>query len=430
MRGYYAIIGERPYELPQLSLTKASKIMGEELDHTEVELRPDKKSVTVKVTVSNLTRETWTNKQLVEMLKDFLRQNKITSITKLSTYYTVYVEYELWDELCGECVDHGVGVRNVNPQTFQFPLGLNAENEYVARLGFELPVSFTQQYRPKHPYGMMRHTTCAPQYSLTIKRIWITQLMERAWSLQPNHCLHKPRPNHYLHSDCVCECGSAVAVQGQSSPAWGRPYNMHDKDCGVGPIGSPDVKNCHDGSDHHHHHPSCNVPCPPSEDIGLDPKDLIVVYDTADTTQEFTEVPLTFAPESITVSFTAKTLAPILVNKEEIVTLLDNIKQEIIDADAKPPVQPPENPDDTDKPIEGEDKDQTIPGTKPEKPNPDEGETADPNAPIAGDDKDIGEGKLPEGGNDGTTDSDDNSTEPTPTPGTEGEGTTTPEETV
>ena len=162
----------------------------------------------------------------------------------------------------------------------------------------------------------------------------------------------------------------------------------------------------------------------------MDPKDLIVVYDTADTTQEFTEVPLTFAPESITVSFTAKTLAPILVNKEEIVTLLDDIKQEIIDADAKPPVQPPENPDDTDKPIEGEDKDQTIPGTKPEKPNPDEGETADPNAPIAGDDKDIGEGKLPEGGNDGTTDSDDNSTEPTPTPGTEGEGTTTPEETV
>lgn len=410
MRGYYAIIGDRPYELPTMSLAKASKIMGEETDHTEVETHPDSKSLTVKVTVSNLTRETWTNKQLVEMFKQFLRDTKTTNITKLADYYTVYIEYELWDDICGETVDHGVGVKTVSPQTFLFPLGLNEESEYVARLGFTLPASVTQKYRPKHPYGMMKPCNMGSQYTLVIRRIWITQLMERAWSIQPNRPLHKPRPHYYSHQH-TCGCDAPKAVLGTSSPQWGNPYQMHAPDCGVGPVQSGKYKP---------HHPSCGtVTCEGSvNDTMLDPKDLAVIYDTADYVRDdYLTVPITFAPEEITIKFTAKTLSPILANKEEISELLGDIKQEIIDAD-KPPVitPPPTDPDDEDKePLPGDDKDQQEPdpptgGNNNNSGDGDgdgDGDDGDPDEPIDGDDKDIG-GGLPDPGDGDGDDGDEN----------------------
>lgn len=406
MRGYYAIIGDRPYELPKLSLTRASKILGEETDHSEVETHPDKKSLSVNITVSNLTRETWTNKQLAEMFKEFLRKTKTTQITRLADYYTVYIEYELWDEVCGETVDHGVGVKNVKPDTFQFPLGLTDDSEYVARLGFGLSTSVVQQYRPKHPWGMMKPSNIGTEYTLIIRRIWITQLLERAWSISPNQCLHKPKPHYYNHQHYhTCNCG-ADTVLGQESKQWGKPYQMHDPDCGVGPVGGV-VTNCHTT------HPSCADVSYIAKDIMCDPKDLVVIYDTADTGDVYQTIPITFAPEEIVIRFTAKTLSPILVNREEIVELLGDIKQEIIDADVKPPVIPPSDTDDPgNTPIEGDDKDQTPPtagdnsgtggGTGSEN-------SSNPTDPIEGDEKDIGSGKEPE--SEENTDTDSNPSE-------------------
>ena len=387
MRGYYAIIGDKPYELPKLSLTKSSQILGEEKDHTEVESRPDTKSLTVKVTVSNLTRETWTNKSLANMFKEFLRKEKVTQITKLSEYYTVYIQYELWDDVCGECVDCGIGMKEARPEVFQFPLGLNEENEYVARLGFSLPVSITQRYKPKHPYGMMRPSAVMPAYSLVIKRIWVTQLMERAWSLRPDHCHTKPHHHYYGNQHCGHDHRPPHNATYETTP-WGRPYQMHDPDCGIKPT------NCHAPLQH----PSAN-------DVTKVPADRM--FETADFVEEFQTVPITFTPETVTIKFTAKTLSPILINREEIEDLLGDIKQEIIEADAKPPVTPPDT-DSPDTPLDGDDKDQQPPKKDPDDKDTDDSgsedgdDNSDGSDPIDGDDKDIGEGKEPEGNSDGS----------------------------
>lgn len=402
MRSYYAIIGDRPYELPKLSLTRASKVLGEEKDHIEVVSRADVKKLTVNITVADLTRETWTNKQLADMFKNFLREKKITQLTKLSDVYTVYISYHLWDDVCGECIDSGIGVKEVRPDVFQFPLGLNEENEYVARLGFTLPVSITQRYRPKTNYGMMRPTTTGTEYSLVIDRIWITQLMSRAWSLCPEH-VHT-RPHHHYHNHQHCggcthpEVQPTTSVMGIAErPAWGRPYNMHDPECGTGPV-------VHSGGKCVPAHPSANDTTCCLPDRVYDPRDLCVIYDSADTVSEFTTVPITFTPQEITISFTAKTISPILIHQDEITELLKDIQQEINEAD-KQPVTPPTGDDKTDPPLTGDDTDQTPPtgGGGDNQTGGDNGDTNDTSSsdPIDGDEKDHTTQPTPETPNPG-----------------------------
>lgn len=423
MRSYYAIIGDRPYELPKLTLTKASKVLGEEQDHTEVVSRPDVKTLAVNVTVADLTRETWTNKQLADMFKNFLREKKITQLTKLSDCYTVYVAYHLWDDICGECIDSGIGTKEVRPEVFQFPLGLNEENEYVARLGFTLSASITQRYRPKTSYGMMRPTTTGTEYSLVIDRIWITQLMSRAWSLCPDHVHTRPHTHYHHHQHCggcvnpdVQPRQSTMAIE--TAPAWGKPYGFHDPECGTGSV-------IHSGGKCVPAHPSANDKTCCLPDRVYDPRDLCVIYDSADTVSEFMTVPITFAPQEITINFNAKTISPILIHQDEVTELLEGIRQEIIESD-KPPVKPPvEGGENTNPPLAGEEGDQKPPtgggsssgdtGTG----DGTEGGGSSSTDPIEGDDKDHTTKPDPETENPGETTTPETPGETTPEEGTE-----------
>ena len=92
-----------------------------------------------------------------------------------------------------EVIDHGVGVADVHPTTFLFPLGPGFSRQWsvlslhqgLTRLGIQVKSKVTQRYKPKHPYSVMHAPVRGNRYTLFIQRIWFVEIMERAWSMRP-----------------------------------------------------------------------------------------------------------------------------------------------------------------------------------------------------------------------------------------------------
>lgn len=377
MRGYFAIIDNKPYELEKLSLSQASQILGEEANHIEVSTLPAEKHLIVDMTVSDLSKKTYTNKANAEMFKEFLRETKTESITKLSKYYTVYIEYILADESCGEVVDHGIGVKSVNPRTFLFPLGITDENEYVARMGMELAVKCTKAYRPRNPYGVMRAPQHHHKYSLVINRVWVTAILDRAWSLSPSAT--KPNPNNYTGG-----CHKPYVATGyEHKKEWGLPYGMCADNDDLGAL---------------HIHPSFADASYMPLDRVTNPNDIVTIYDSADCGTTVYSTSVDFPPELVTLCLDVKSLLPILISKEEIEELLESIKTTIDDENGT------DNGDDTgsdtddgDTPLDGDDGDVENPGEEGTGSNEGTGDTGSDNngtdngddTPLNGDDGDV-----------------------------------------
>lgn len=401
MRGYYAIVDNLPYEFDKLNLTQASKILGEEIGQTSIAAIPQEKSVVVNITASHLDRSVPTNRYSVERFKEFLQETKCTQIPKLSNHGKVYIEFSLRDDVCGEIIDHGVGVADVNPQTFLFPLGLTTENEYVTRLGIQMTSKVTQRYRPKHPYGVMNAPVRGSHYTLFIQRIWIVQIMERAWSMKPADLPKTHYYNHYHNCGCHQKPPSAPRKD------WGNPYGMSDSES-FGSIGSG-------------YHPSCGDVTYVPKDHMCDAKDMVVIFDTidcCDTSTVVQQVPIDFPPEEITVKFTYRSLLPILAAKEDIDALLADIKTKVDEEEAAKPITPlPEDPSTTPEapPITGDDKDNSETETPGTGGGDTPGDSNETDTPIDGDDKDNvgneGGAEEPGGSGDDTPKNPDTGTE-------------------
>lgn len=392
MRGYYAIVDNLPYEFDKLNLTQASKILGEEVGQTTIAAIPQEKSVVVDIIASNLNRSVPTNRYSVDRFKEFLQETKCTQIPKLSNHGKVYIEFSMRDDVCNELIDHGVGVADVNPQTFLFPLGLTTENEYVTRLGIQMSSKVTQRYRPKHPYGVMNAPVRGSHYTLFIQRIWIVQIMERAWSMKPADLPKTHYYNHYHHN-----CGCHQKAPSGPRKEWGNPYGMSDSE-NFSSIG--------------HKHPSCGDVAYVPKDHMCDAKDMVVIFDTidcCDTSSVVQQIPIDFPPEEIVVKFTYRSLLPILAAREEINALLDDIKTKVDEEESAKPITPlPEDPSTPPEapPITGDDKDNA--GTETPGGSEGSGDVGGDDTPIDGDDKDNVGGETEEtpGNGDGNTSTD------------------------
>ena len=399
MRGYYALIDDKAYELDKLNLTRASSILGEERGQTTVSRIPQERAVVVDITASHLSRSIPTNKFSADRFKEFLQDTTCTTVPKLSNHGKIYIEYSLRDDICMEVIDHGVGVADVHPTTFLFPLGLTEENEYVTRLGIQVKSKVTQRYKPKHPYSVMHAPVRGNRYTLFIQRIWFVEIMERAWSMRPAQL---PKTHYYGHyHNCGCH------TQPPSAPRkdWGNPYGMADDEIIV-----DSGHNCHPGHHHHHHHPSCgDVTYIPTDQV-CDPHDMVVIFDTADSCYEdgiVQAVDIDFPPEEITINFTYRSVLPILISKEEITALLEENQKKVDEEDSARPIVPLPNPDGEkpEPPIEGDDKDTGDTGDTGNG-GGDDGtggtEPGVPDTPIEGDDKDTGDTGDTGNGGDGT----------------------------
>jgi hypothetical protein len=370
MRGYYAILNDTPYELPKLSLTRASQIVGEEQDSITCSPILQDKSLTINIHKgSELSKKTQTNKELADTFKQFLKEVQTTEITKLSDHFVLYAEYTLRDNMSGAMVDHGAFIKDVTPKSFIFPLGITSEDEYVARLGMEISVTAEQRYATRHPYGI-NDPYRRESYTFTIQRIWITAIKEEAWSVKP---LHRPysRGSKFDYEAPITVYGS------DADRAWGLPYGMRtvntcDPAVGIRPL-----------------HPSVAAVSYIPQDVSVSPTDVIVVYDTASLMDGAVYcADISYAPVKVTLGFSIMSLLPILVSSDEISEILDENQNEIDSATSDTPVIPSEDKT-TSEVISGDDNDVTPPATDVDDNETSTEEPSTSDNELQGDDKDV-----------------------------------------
>jgi hypothetical protein len=370
MRGYYAILNDTPYELPKLSLTQASQIVGEEQDSITCSPILQDKSLAINIHKgSELSKKTQTNKELADTFKQFLKEVQTTEITKLSDHFVLYAEYTLRDNMSATMVDHGAFIKDVSPKSFIFPLGITSEDEYVARLGMEISTTAEQRYATRHPYGI-NDPYRRESYTFTIQRIWITAIKEEAWSVKP---LHRPysRGSKFDYQAPITVYGS------DADRAWGLPYGMRtvntcDPAVGIRPL-----------------HPSVAAVSYIPQDVSVSPSDVIVIYDTAALIDGAVySANISYAPVKVTLGFSIMSLLPILVSSDEISDILNGNQEEIDNATSSTPTIPSDDKTTSDV-INGDDNDVTPPETDvdDEKTSTEEPSTSD--SELAGDDKDV-----------------------------------------
>lgn len=305
MRAYYATYNDKVYQLLSNNMVPSSIMNTAVYSHSEVSHMRDRRAANVKLTISNTDSSAPSNKEVFESVVSKLKTDKTTSIERLSDVYRIYTEYSLVDDVSKSVVDEGVGITEVKPDAFIFPLGITTENEFVSRLGISIHSKCEKVYRDVRPFGIMR-TTVNSRFILYINRIYILQLTMNAFSITE-----------------VSNGKNAVPyIQHPTSYVGNYPYDPTHWAC-PSPCASHGVD---------HRIPVMNHPSIPTvamaQTINLRENDYIMMYDTMKEGLVFDPIVIDYKPVSISIDVNFSFLDVLVAAQEEIDAILEENKKE------------------------------------------------------------------------------------------------------
>lgn len=312
MRAYYATYNDKVYQLLGNDMVPSSIMSTPVHSHSEVSHMRDRRATNVKITISNVDSSAPSNKEFFEEIVAKLKNDKTTELKTLSNVYRIYTEYTLVDDVSKTVVDEGVGINEVKPDTFFFPLGITTENEFVTRLGISIESKIEKAYRDTRPFGVMQMKNDS-RFILFIKRIYVLQLTMSAFSVAA--CPEATNPAPYMRAP------ESYTVSNY------QPYNPPHWNCTT-----------HNASNRY-----VADPCHPSiptvsaaQTLNLKSDDYIVIYDTMESGLVFDPVAINYKPTSISIDIRFSFLDTLVAAQEDINTVLEENKKE-----AEAPVTPP-----------------------------------------------------------------------------------------
>lgn len=387
MRGCYTTYNGIVYQLDHVD-TPSIIVNRPDSSHCSTSHMRDRKECKVEVFFSNLDTSSPSNGEVFDDLVNLLKTDKVTRIPKLSNVYRVYTEFTLEDATNGTVVDSGICISEVTPKSLVYPLGLTEDNEYVARLGFDLSAHFNKAYRDMHPFGISRMSG-RERYVLCINRIYILQLLMSAFSVKPEH--EPPRRRR---------------VPMYRDPSLARHMGERPPYARVEPA----------------YHPSIPTVVH-NQTLSLRESDYVCIYDTLANGIVYAPIEMDYKPTTVNIDVHFQFLDIVAAISEDIEMVLK--ENSVVD---KPVVIPPtddteiKNPEDVEKPGNSDDT-----NTKPDTSDKDNTET--PSTTPDTSDKDTDNSSTD---NSGSTDDNNTETPTTPdtseteTPDNSGENTETP----
>ena len=285
MRAYYTRYNNKIYELANHDMRPFQIMEDPKKNSASVSMDSRRRSARVTLSISDMIESALSNAEYFNEVINQLKTEKTTNIEKLSPVYRIYVEYMLYDNVCGTVADQTVAVKEVRSSTFLFLLGLTDTEELVGREGLSMDCTIEKTYRDATPYGIS-YVNMDNRFTLYIGRIYVVQVKMSAYSIVPME-------------------------EGRIDPHV-RPFIPHQFNPGHCPthnLGMP-------------HHPSVPPTLYHPEDV-FSMNDGVIIYDTLATGLRFDPIEINFRPTRIELDVRFSLLSVLVATSESINAVLE-----------------------------------------------------------------------------------------------------------
>jgi len=183
MSAVYTIADDMLYRIDQ-DVETPTNLVTYTSNNMLITSNPETKTATLDLWLNSIDREhTKTNHDLVFVVKDQLRRQKVTQIDTLSNIYKMAIDYQLLDRKDRE-IEHSVSVYPLKPVDSMLPLGVTKHDG----LPFRYVKTFSKQidfrFRQSVPFGIMKNKE--DTYFLRINDIRIFQDTNPKEELHPS----------------------------------------------------------------------------------------------------------------------------------------------------------------------------------------------------------------------------------------------------